>query len=706
MKKMAILFGILSTVAVGNEAKVINLQETNIISTTGFNEKLSQENKNVSIITKEDIQSKEYKNVSDILRENQNIVIQDTYFGPIVDLRGSGARSLSRVKVLVDGISINPIDESMGTLPIDTIPVNSIEKIEILPGSGAVINGTGTSGGIVNIITKSDLQKDYFAMDYGNSSFGNNKTSLSGGYNVTDNLYLNLGYTYLDGKGYRDRDDKNHGEINGGFAYKITDGQKISFKGSKFKGHEKTSNVVSKEKLAKNRKADGFPIDADSDRETYKINYEIKPTEDLTILTTLYKENFNRDFVENSITKEYKMKGTVGKDLKTVSNGSFNEKTKGVKLTGKYEYDKGQMVVGYDYSKTKLKRGNNIDIGGDFRRGPMSLPVKINVNILNDVYKDVHAIYGLNKYEINENLNLITGLRWERSKYGGDRISKTKVNYNLPPMMGGRPMEHLFVKNISEDKTSDDFAGELGLNYKYSDTGNTYFRYERGFISPMPGQITDKVKKGLEYKANDLKSEKSDNFEIGIRDSIFDNTFVSASTFASFTHDEITQTMGGRSNAATKWWTYQNLDKTRRLGMEISMEHYFDKLTLSEGVSYTNTKITKGEFKGDKIPLAPKGKVTLKAKYQLTDKLSTALTYNYIGKSQNREYNDKDEVIKTNISGYGKTDLSVEYKINDNFAVKAGVNNIFGKKYNYQTTLQGDIPAPRRTYFVGGSIKF
>ena len=124
------------------------------------------------------------------------------------------------------------------------------------------------------------------------------------------------------------------------------------------------------------------------------------------------------------------------------------------------------------------------------------------------------------------------------------------------------------------------------------------------------------------------------------------------------------------------------------------MEHYFDKLTLSEGVSYTNTKITKGEFKGDKIPLAPKGKVTLKAKYQLTDKLSTALTYNYIGKSKNREYNDKDEVVKTNISGYGKTDLSVEYKINDNFAVKAGVNNIFGKKYNYQTTLQGDIPAP------------
>ena len=93
MKKMAILFGILSTVAVGNEAKVINLQETNIISTTGFNEKLSQENKNVSIITKDDIQSKDYKNVSDILREHQNIVIQDTYFGPIVDLRGSGARS-------------------------------------------------------------------------------------------------------------------------------------------------------------------------------------------------------------------------------------------------------------------------------------------------------------------------------------------------------------------------------------------------------------------------------------------------------------------------------------------------------------------------------------------------------------------------------------------------------------------------------------
>ena len=153
-------------------------------------------------------------------------MVQQTYFGPIVDLRGNGERAISRVKVLVDGIAINPIDDSMGTLPINTIPLNNIERIEVIPGGGAVLNGSGTAGGVVNIITKSTEKKDYFSLNYGNSSYQTNQTSLGTGYNVTDKLYVYGGFSHLNGKGYRQKDSKENNSFNGGFEYQLTSNQK------------------------------------------------------------------------------------------------------------------------------------------------------------------------------------------------------------------------------------------------------------------------------------------------------------------------------------------------------------------------------------------------------------------------------------------------------------------------------------------------
>lgn len=134
MKKILLLLGIIAASALAQEQGV-NLEKSIITSTTGFQEKLSKENKNVTIISKEILEEKEYRDIEEVFRDSSNVIVQDTYFGPIIDLRGNGERALSRVKVLIDGIAINPIDEAMGTLPINTIPVNSIERIEVIPGA-------------------------------------------------------------------------------------------------------------------------------------------------------------------------------------------------------------------------------------------------------------------------------------------------------------------------------------------------------------------------------------------------------------------------------------------------------------------------------------------------------------------------------------------------------------------------------------------
>lgn len=739
MKKMIILFGIMSVLAAASE-KEVALEKSVVISTTGFTESLLKENKNVTIISKEDLSRKDYHNVEEVLRDAPNVMVQQTYFGPVIDLRGNGERALSRVKVLVDGVAINPIDDAMGTLPINTIPVSSIEKIEVIPGGGAVLNGSGTAGGVVNIITKSTERKNYLSVDYGNFSYATNKTSIGAGYNITKDLYVHAGYSYLNGKGYRDGDDKEHGSVNGGFEYQITPNQKIKFNASSFRGNEDNSNPTKKSELARDRKKAGYPVESHMTRDSYSLDYEIKPTENLTLLTTLYTQHLKRKFTENSIMEEFEMNKEVdlskkdkspfkkihinakGYNIPATMVGNFDEKTKGAKIRGKYEYAKGELVLGYDYSKTTLKRTSDITASGDFdinmkfflKKFPMSFPMKIKniptiskTNVLNDVYKETNAVYGLNKYNVTDKLSLITGLRYEHSEFGGDRKSNTFVKYSLPkyiPVVGGQKFKHNISESISDKKTSDDFAGEIGLNYLYSDTGNLYFRYERGFISPLPIQITDKTKDG-DYKPNNLKSETSDNFEIGVRDFIGD-TYVSWSVFTTFTDNEITLIQGNSHNPADKYWAYKNIDKTRRIGTELFAEHYFGKLTLSEGLTYINTKITKGEYKGEKVPLAPEGKITLKANYQFTNKFNAGLTFNYVGKSNVREFDKKDNSIVTKVSGHHFTDLSLQYKVTDYFTVNAGINNLFNTKYNYSETKDYAIPAPERNYYVGANITF
>ena len=89
-----------------------------------------KEQKNTFVITQERIREKNYKNVEDILRDAPGVVVQNTAFGPRIDMRGSGEKSLSRVKVLVDGISINPTEETMASLPIMLFLWNLLKRLK------------------------------------------------------------------------------------------------------------------------------------------------------------------------------------------------------------------------------------------------------------------------------------------------------------------------------------------------------------------------------------------------------------------------------------------------------------------------------------------------------------------------------------------------------------------------------------------------
>lgn len=148
-----------------------------VTSATGFNLPLRDEAKNIIIINKEDLQNKGYTNLEQALEKQPTISFTQGPQGTKeIDIRGQGQDAARAVKVLINRVPINlhdpgnPGHNANSATPFNQISVDDIESIEIIPGGGAVVYGSGTRGGVVNIVTKKP-SKDYARFNLRGNSF-------------------------------------------------------------------------------------------------------------------------------------------------------------------------------------------------------------------------------------------------------------------------------------------------------------------------------------------------------------------------------------------------------------------------------------------------------------------------------------------------------------------------------------------------------
>lgn len=116
---------------------------------------LLREQASTTIVTAEDIARNQYTTTEEILRNVNGLSIQDQVPGMSSYIRLNGS---DRVLVLVDGQSIANGQSSgfgRGTTDLSALPhAADVERVEITRGSGSVKYGSGSVGGVVNIITK------------------------------------------------------------------------------------------------------------------------------------------------------------------------------------------------------------------------------------------------------------------------------------------------------------------------------------------------------------------------------------------------------------------------------------------------------------------------------------------------------------------------------------------------------------------------
>ena len=702
--------------------ETIDLGEKSIYSETGFKNSLRSSTTSPFILKSKDIEGKGYTSVSEVLDSIPGVNVKEGAH-PAIDLRGQGfQKAKATVQLLVDGIPANMLDTSHQNVPINVVNIDEIERIEVIPGGGAVLYGSGTSGGVINIITKKYKNKNIRGgIEYQISSFRNNKFDVSTGTSV-GNFDFDINYSKNRKYGYRDYDFTNSDYFSGRINYNINKTDNIAFKYSGYRSKYTYPASLTETQMNKDRRQSGLGSDDKNDnnkikKDEFSLTYNSKITNnnDLNVVAFYQKTEIPSESISDG-TGMYKgvLAGQVAGLSSALRNPSlptsarlamtnrlnalmaqlrnpsrvdfssysnFEDRKISIKAKDKYTYDNSgsNIIIGLGYTDDNMIRASKMELVGKMKL----------VDTHMDLTKKTFESFALNTYKVN-NFEFIQGLRYEKSKFDGSRRNLDDVS------------------TVKRDMNN--WAGTLAVNHLYSDTGNVYLKYERAFTSPSPSQLSDKVRTSsgaFDYVTNNLKSEKTNQFEVGWNDYLL-GSLLSADIYYSETKDEIATIFDGGRAHPTNGFKTTNLGKTRRYGFDLSAEQKLENFTFKESYSFVKTKILKDNDKnieGKEIAEVPNHKLLLSVDYNISSKFTVGAEYEY-----------KAAAFVDNANKYGKDkaksvfNLRANYQVNDSLDIYAGVDNVFGAKYYNSVTLSsGDRlydPASRTTYYTGFKYKF
>ena len=152
------------------------LVKTEVTSVSRKSQSLSDVAAAAFVITSEDIRRSGAQALPDVLRMAPGIEVAQIDNGRYaVTARGFNGRFANKLQVLVDGRSIYHPMFSGVIWELDPIPLDDIERIEIIRGAGAVMWGANAVNGVINIISKHSRNQTGGAANLtaGTRGFGN-----------------------------------------------------------------------------------------------------------------------------------------------------------------------------------------------------------------------------------------------------------------------------------------------------------------------------------------------------------------------------------------------------------------------------------------------------------------------------------------------------------------------------------------------------
>lgn len=612
----------------------------------------------VEMYSKKDIENSKAKDIYEFLGSNTS-VITAPYFGnkaaQSLDIRGFGGENgYANVVVVVDGKRLNNIDQVAQLL--SAIPVESINKIEILKGSGGVEYGDGANS-VISITT----------MDY--DGFG-----MGGSYGIhnTQNGWANYGYK---GKNFN---------ISANIDSTKTDGD---------------------------RKFDANGNDANAFSKNGSVSIKYSPTD--ALLLTLSRSNSHIDTKYASWLTKNKFDtnpAQVGDsptqniyDVDSIALGALYDFGYGLKIeTNLYQDDKTSQFFGawsnaqkYSYKSfittlTRQKANLDFNIGVDGFDGVRKSPAFFGAPA-NDMTKENLAFFAKSVVK-SGNSSLELGLRGE------------KVSYDYAPL------------GVLGLKT-DDFmqAYSISYNYKMNQQQGLFANYSKVFTAPDLDRFFTYNFGTHTYQFNgSIKPQKADNYNVGYS-FISKNDKLKISAFYTKLENEIffydpTPLNGDGINT--------NLDSTHKIGFELSEKHRFDDIYSAFATySYVDAIIDKYKnnnlYKNKHLPGVSNHSAVFGLDVMPTNTIKLSISERFRSSAYN--YGD---YINTGIDkqpAFYSTDLSASYTFKS-YELFARATNIFGTKntivtkgvdWNSFQVVSAYYPTDfEATYTIGFKAKF
>jgi iron complex outermembrane receptor protein len=641
-----------------------------------------------TVITAADIAHSPAQTLPEIIAQVPGVQLT-SLFGAVngaktsVDLRGFGAFATANTLVLINGRRLNDID--MAQVDFATIPINSIERIEITKGnSGAVLYGDNAVGGVINIVTKNGVGGPPATMRFegGAGSFNQRQGSISTAVNAgpwSSSLY---GYG-IKSDGYRDNNAlalrSGIGNINyttpdlAAFFTVTGDDQKLGLPGGRLVDQNAGIN-----QLVTDRKGAATPFD-------YANQQGASATAGFT--KTLMN---GVDLIVDGGVRDKKSQGAFfGMTPFPSFASTFNDADLTTwSITPRFSVKNvifgmpSSVLTGIDYYDATFHENR-----GAFQGFPPWHMYDLAQQTLAGYWQQTVGVLPTTDFSYGarvQNTNL-------RARDRFDPTAPFAFDTQALPL----------------DSNETQYALHVGFEHRFNDVFSVFGRAARAFRTP---DVDERVASGPAFDAFfnpipqtfKLKTQTSDDIEGGFRikagqfqmqSSIYDMDLVNEIHF-----DPV------------NFFNF-NLDPTRRYGSETTASlGVSDTVLLRGGFAYTRAIFREGQFAGNDVPLVSRYTASGGATWNAWQKyLVVDATVRYW--SSRRMDNDQP-----NIQPLIPANATVDFKLSgqyDHFFWSVGVNNLFNALY-YDYAIASAFtegrfnayPLPGRTYMVKAGATF
>jgi iron complex outermembrane receptor protein len=539
------------TVSVSAETKdttqgsTITMEEV-VVTATRDKEEIRKVPAHVSVITEEEIKKSGATTVVEVLDKLESIQFRN-YSGnssqAVIDMRGFGGDNpYGKTLIMMDGRKMNRPD--MSSINWLQIPLNNIERIEVVRGASSVLYGDAAIGGVINIITKKGRGKPQFnaSVIAGSDGLHNERVGVTGSMDKW--TYALVGENNFN-FGYRERSKLS--SLGGGFdvGYDASDLLNVSLGVSFNKTDYQMPGALTKGQMEQNRRqyqpatpanwANAAPDDDGSDKYT-NVNLGAKS----------YFGSWGQMDINFSYGK---------KDLQTnIPSWTFNKYsntgTDMYGITPKYILAKeifgfkNKLIVGLDYYNEPYKK--------EF----FSSRERTTKTGWADLSKDSLGYYIRDEFSLLKNLILNAGYRSERTT-----IKASNTDTITP------------ANNFTDrDKTYNAEAYEAGLTWLVGKQSKIFAKVASVYRIPFLEEVVSFNGFGGELFLKNLEKEKGISVEAGTEFYPLNNLKIGLTLFRIDMEDEIQYVY------VTPWTGYnQNVGKSRHDGAEISLSYLWEK---------------------------------------------------------------------------------------------------------------------------------